>query len=383
MNDPNGLIYHLGKYHLFYQHNPFANEFGHISWGHAVSEDLIYWEHLPVALPASDGKMIYSGCVVFDAQNSFGHPDGPALVAIYTEHSFKSEADYHQKIALATSHDEGLTWDMSHTERLDHPEHSDFRDPKVFWYAPEQKWVMIVAISLEYSLLFYESKNLKDWTETGSFTAATPKNHSWECPDLFTLTDEVTGKEKWVLTLSGDHPDGKGWGMYYFVGHFDGKAFHTDPPHKWLDYGHDFYAGITFEGLADKVLLGWCGNWAYAQDMPGHGMTSMMSLARKLSLRNGSLFQSVYPEGIAEPVFEGKITKAHHFSYNSRQGSILVNISPSHISVDRSGSRAFSGHPNYQKLDYAFSITQATIYQQPGIVEVFLNQGEISLTERF
>ena len=386
MNDPNGLIYHQGKYHLFYQHNPEANEFGNIGWGHAISEDLFHWEHLPIALPASEGKMIFSGCMVSDEQNCFAHPDGPALVAIYTEHLYESEEIYEQKIAYATSHDEGMTWDMSHPERLAHPNSKDFRDPKVFWYAPEEKWVMLVALSLEYRLEFYESKDLKNWTKTSEFTAPAPKNHSWECPDLFPLTDE-NGEEKWVLTLSGDHPDGQGWGMYYFTGAFDGSSFSSKEEHQWLDHGHDFYAGITFEGTEDQIMLAWCGNWAYAQKLANTAWVGKMSQPRKLSVREGRLCQSPYlpPHVLRNSmVFEGKITREESWQLSKADGSSLkLLISPDKITLDRTESKLLSSHTELLHLDYDLEIQTAALYRHDDLVEVFLNEGAFVITERF
>lgn len=386
MNDPNGLIYHKGKYHLFYQHNPFANEFGNISWGHATSEDLCHWKHLPVALPASEGKMIFSGCTVFDEQNSINHPDGPAIVAVYTEHLYESEEVYEQKIALATSHDEGMTWDMNHRERLVHPSSKDFRDPKVFWYAPEGKWVMLVALSLEYLIEFYESEDLKNWTKTGEFTAEAPKNHSWECPDLFPLTDE-NGTTHWVLTLSGDHPDGQGWGMYYFVGAFDGKCFSTQGSHHWLNYGHDFYAGITFEGITERIMMAWCGNWAYAQKLANTAWKNLMSQPIKLSLSNGRLIQQPFAlqKHLANGlVFEGTISSEKQWLLENKEGGILkLCISQNHICLDRSGSLLLPDKTNLLNLDYEIDIRSAEVYHQDGLVEVFLNDGAFAITERF
>ena len=393
MNDPNGLIFHQGKYHLFFQHNPFANEFGNISWGHAVSEDLQHWEHWPLALPASEGKMIYSGCVVYDESNSLAHPKGPALVALYTEHLYESEELYSQSIRIATSHDEGMTWDMSHPEKLTGPE-NDFRDPKVFWHKPSGKWVMVVALPKKYRVLFYTSLDLRHWQKTGEFTAAAPKGQFWECPDLFPLNDE-NGNERWVLTLSGANPDEQTWGMFYFTGDFDGKAFTpTNPPLvspsgdakeledvKWLNYGHDFYAGITFEGTKERIMLAWTGNWAYAMQVPNQGWKSLMSLPRKLSLKNGKLVQSpITSEDIK--VFDGPISEEKSFRFEVEGNrSIELLISPEQINLKREGTNL--GGDKHKELSYSFAIEHAKVYAEEGILEVFLNGGEWVLTERF
>lgn len=353
-----------------------GNEFGNISWGHAISRDLYHWEHLPVALAATDGKMIFSGCVVFDEQNTFGHEKGAALVAIYTEHLFQNETQYSQSIAFATSHDEGLTWDMSYKERLQHNRSNDFRDPKVFWYAPQRKWVMLLALSLEYKIEFYESHNLRDWQYTGCFTAKAPCHNSWECPDLFSLKDE-SGIEKWVLTLSGDHPNGKDWGMFYFLGDFDGKTFHTSMPHQWLDFGADFYAGITFEGMSEKVLLAWCGNWAYVKDIATSGHLGRMSSPRKLELKDKVLFQEVLhqersDQGPSPCVFNGPISKPLNLTLEDK---VNIIIARNGISIDRSKSPLFAKLKDHQQISRPMDITQAQVFFSDHVLEILLNQG--------
>ncbi len=384
MNDPNGLIFHEGFYHLFYQHNPEGKEFGNISWGHAKSEDLINWEHLPIALQATEGKMIFSGSVVFDKQNTLNHPSGPSLVAFYTEHLFESEDKYSQSIAMAVSHDSGLTWNMDDPFTLKHNQSNDFRDPKVFWYEEEKKWVMLVALSLEYRIEFYESKNLKDWRLTGSFTSSGPNKNTWECPDLFPLLNEL-GHQQWVLTLSGDHPDGKGWGMFYFVGDFNGKQFECSHNYEWLDYGHDFYAGITFEGLSDRVMLGWCGNWAYAKDTIPKS-SSNLSLPRRLSLKENRLRQKIALDSHlledliihqSEPIDHLKFTIA-----NKKGEPIDIELSPKNIIIDRSESQLYSTLKTYNQLSYQIDIQEISIYQDNDILEIFINDGEFVITER-
>lgn len=379
MNDPNGLIYHRGKYHLFYQHNPFGDLFGNISWGHAVSKDLMHWEHWPVALSTSDGKMIYSGCVVFDERNSFGHPNGSALVAIYTEHLYNSEDDYRQSIAFATSHDEGRTWDMSHTERLRHSD-ADFRDPKVFWYAPKSCWVMVVALPKKYAVLFYASQDLKSWTQTGAFNSGAPREQFWECPDLFPLTNEK-GEENWIITLSGAHPDCEGWGMFYFIGEFDGMKFSTDQSHQWLDYGHDFYAGITFEGAKERVMMAWTGNWAYSLDMAKKGQRPKMVMPRKLTLRGDKIYQE--PAIDRKPAFDQSITKEEVLTFEKEGGRIKLILRPDQLIIDRSVSGFFSQLSDFQTSNLATKPHHVAVFHQDDMLEIFLNEGEIVLTERF
>lgn len=228
MNDPNGMVYHDGEYHLFYQHNPFGNKWGHMSWGHAVSRDLVTWEHLPVALPEEDGVMIFSGSAVVDKENTAGFAnDGEtALVAIYTGHEASRKV---QQQSIAYSTDNGRTW----TKYAGNPvldigkEH--FRDPKVFWYEPDEHWIMVVALSHDRKVRFYSSPNLKDWSLLSDFGPAGAVKGIWECPDLFPL-EAPDGSTKWVLQVDlGGNSVAGGSGAQYFTGQFDGKRFIADP----------------------------------------------------------------------------------------------------------------------------------------------------------
>ena len=161
MNDPNGVVYYEGEYHLFYQFNPFGNIWGHMSWGHAVSKDLVKWEHLPLALAEENDVMIFSGSTVVDWNNSsgLGIDNKPPLIAIYTGHEEENKKQYQ---SIAYSNDKGRTWTKYDQNPVLDVDMKDFRDPKVFWYAPEEKWVMVVALSLERKLHLYSSKNLKE-----------------------------------------------------------------------------------------------------------------------------------------------------------------------------------------------------------------------------
>ena len=283
MNDPNGLIFHEGLYHLYYQHNPVANVFGNISWGHATSRDLMAWEHHPVALHATNEAMMYSGCVVRDKQDQ--------LCAIYTEHEGNTER-YRERICLAESKDGGFTFDQDKRAILLEHSSSDFRDPKVFWHEASASWIMCVALPREFTILFYRSTDLQNWQICSEFSSRQARGQFWECPDLFALKNEA-GEEVWILGISGENVDGASWGMFYFTGTFDGKTFSAEVGARPLDFGSDFYAGITFEGLQEKVMIGWCGNWAYANEIETKGWRGMMSSPRKLTFRNGQLCQSL------------------------------------------------------------------------------------------
>jgi fructan beta-fructosidase len=229
MNDPNGLVYYKGEYHLFYQYNPFGNTWGNISWGHAVSRDLVHWRHLPVAIPDAPDGFIFSGSAVVDYQNTsgFGRPGRPAMVAIYTRaaHQCCSQAQ-----AIAYSLDRGRTWTKYAGNPVLDIGSGEFRDPKVFWYAPARHWIMAVVLATEHKVSFYGSANLKSWTHLSDFGPANATGGVWEVPDLFPLA--VDGKRKttkWVLIVNLN-PGGiaGGSGAQYFVGDFDGTRFHAD-----------------------------------------------------------------------------------------------------------------------------------------------------------
>lgn len=284
-NDPNGLVYHNGKYHLFYQYNPFGIRWGHMSWGHAVSTDLVYWEHLPLAIPEEKDTMIFSGTCVVDSFNStaFAKQQGQIpLVAIYTAHV----KDVGQSQHIAYSLDDGLTWEKYNKNPVLDIGSTDFRDPQVFWYSPDKKWVMCVVLALEKKIQFYSSPDLKQWKWMSDFGPAGDTTGIWECPDLFRVPiDGKPGKSKWVL-MHSPAPY-----MQYFVGEFDGTAFRNEnPPQKIFrpDYGPDYYAGITYKNLpvgSSPISIGWANNWNYAQDIPTSPWRSTMSLPRKLSVK--------------------------------------------------------------------------------------------------
>ncbi|MBB5803016.1 levanase [Saccharothrix ecbatanensis] len=229
MNDPNGLVYHKGEYHLFYQHNPNGNSWGDMSWGHAVSRDLVRWQELPVAISHDDTEMVFSGSAVVDHADTsgFGTPDEPAMVAVYTS---APKAGGKQAQSLAYSTDRGRTW----TKYADNPVldigSAEFRDPKVQWHAPTQSWLMAVALATERKIRFYSSKDLKSWAPLSDFGPAGAVGGVWECPDLFPLeVDGDPGKTKWVLVVS-INPGGIAGGSaaQYFIGDFDGTRFTAD-----------------------------------------------------------------------------------------------------------------------------------------------------------
>jgi fructan beta-fructosidase len=282
MNDPNGLFYLDGEYHLFYQYNPMGNRWGHMSWGHAVSKDLLHWQHLPLAIPELKDTMIFSGSCVVDYNNSSGFAKQAGqvpVVAIYTGAYGKIQAQH-----IAYSLDAGRTWTKyDHNPVLDLND-SDFRDPNVFWYEPGKKWIMSVVLALQKKVQFYSSSNLKDWTLTGRFGPAGDTTGIWECPSLFQvpMMDESTDK-KWVLMLSPAPY------MQYFIGDFDGHNFISANSTSKIyrpDYGPDYYAAIPFNNIdlqSRRIpVIGWVNNWNYANDIPTTPWKSTASLPRNM-----------------------------------------------------------------------------------------------------
>ena len=304
MNDPNGMFFYEGEYHLFYQYYPDSTVWGPMHWGHAVSTDLVHWEHLPVALYPDSLGYIFSGSAVVDWNNTsgLGQNGQPPIIAIFTYHQHEMEqagrSDF-QYQGIAYSNDKGRTWTkyegnpvLPNTEKI-----RDFRDPKVIWYGPSRQWIMVFAAADH--VKFFGSPNLIDWTHLSDFGKEWGVHAGvWECPDLFPLGVESTDLTKWVLLLSINPgaPNG-GSGTQYFVGDFDGKRFTLDPTFApavkdekgvWLDYGRDNYAGVTWSDMplldGRRIFIGWMSNWDYARVVPTETWRSAMTLPRTLTL---------------------------------------------------------------------------------------------------
>jgi fructan beta-fructosidase len=301
MNDPNGMVYFGGEYHLFYQYNPYANVWGPMHWGHAVSGDLVHWEHLPIALFPDVHGTIFSGSAVVDVGNTsnLGSRNHPPLVAIFTYHDHLAEhlgrQDF-QTQGMAYSLDRGRTWTKyAGNPVLANPGSRDFRDPKVFWDSARKKWVMTLAVHDH--VAFYSSKDLKSWTYESDFGKdAGAHGGVWECPDLIEMSVAGSGERKTVLlvSLNPGGPNG-GSATQYFVGQFDGHRFVPDAASSggadsaaWIDYGTDDYAGSTWSGNKPgddrQLYLGWMSNWQYANQVPTQRWRSAMTLPRELKL---------------------------------------------------------------------------------------------------
>lgn len=281
MNDPNGMVYKDGEYHLFYQYNPYGSKWGNMSWGHAISQDLVNWEHLPVAIAPDALGTIFSGSAVVDFDNTAGFGAG-AIIAIYTQNSDR------QVQSIAYSTDNGRTFTKYENNPVLTSDARDFRDPKVFWHKETQHWIMSLAVGQEMQI--FSSSNLKDWTFESRFGEGQGAHGGvWECPDMFELPVEGTNEKKWVL-LCNLNPGGPfgGSATQYFVGSFNGKEFVNESPSKtkWMDWGKDHYATVTWSDAPDnrRIAIAWMSNWQYANDVPTSQYRSPNSVPRDLSL---------------------------------------------------------------------------------------------------
>jgi sucrose-6-phosphate hydrolase SacC (GH32 family) len=375
MNDPNGLLYYKGKYHLFFQHNPQANIWGNMSWGHATSTDLYNWQELPVAINCTPTSGIFSGSAVVDFENtsSFGTKENPPIVAIYTEHQ---NDESNQSQCLAYSLDEGLTFTKYEGNPVLDINLPNFRDPKVIWI--NGQWIMTIALPLEHKISFYSSPNLKEWRHLSDFGPAAEVGGIWECPDLFQIGD------KWVLIVSLN-PGGFqiGSGTQYFVGQWDGSAFIADDLQtRWVDYGRDNYAGVTFSGAPEnkKIFLGWMSNWEYAGKVPTDPWRSAMTIPRELSLIGHTLIQTpVEPkEGFPEVSFVTRDGSVKIFETPDR--FIEVGVRNGKLFVDTTNAWGELEAPTLQEVEVGSGEIDIRVIVDRSSIEVFAAAGSISVT---
>ncbi len=419
INDPNGLIYLDGEYHMFYQYNPYGNVWGHMHWGHAISKDLVHWNELPPAISESGDTMIFSGSAVIDKNNSSGFATKAGqvpMVAIYTGHIEQKSQSQH----LAYSLDKGRTWTRYKGNPVLDLGTKEFRDPKVFWYEPEKKWVMAVVLPLDRKTQFYSSKDLKAWTLMSSFGPAGDTSGIWECPDLFRVPVAGSpGKYKWVLMLSPAPY------MQYFVGDFDGNKFTSENPASVIyrpDYGPDYYAAIVFNNLPAGSLptsIGWINNWKYANEIPVSPWKGAMSLPRELQLKQYGkewLLVQQPVKQVRQLMKEEKgwknistknawvveETKGGSFAAEiilrrNQQNKVMIDIAGSALtftyddvnavfSVHRGGNSAFQNE-EYKKLsDFSAPLKRGgetlriQLFFDQSIAEVFVNGGEVAMT---
>lgn len=290
MNDPNGMFYKDGVWHLYYQYNPYGSKWQNMSWGHSSSTDLLHWEHHPVVIEPDGLGQIFSGSCVVDSANTAGFGTDE-VIALYTS------AGANQMQSLAHSGDNGesfVKYPGNPILTLD----SEARDPNMFWNEATKEWVLILAHALEHEMLIFTSPDLKTWTLQSDFGKGLgAQGGVWECPDLFELPVDGSDEKKWVL-ICNLNPGGifGGSAAQYFVGDFDGKTFKADTlpdgtvPTKWMDYGKDHYATVSWSGAPDdrRVVLGWMSNWQYADAVPTTQFRSANTLPRDLSLFIGA-----------------------------------------------------------------------------------------------
>lgn len=344
-NDPNGLLFLNGEYHLYYQHNPFENKWGHMSWGHATSKDLVNWKNLPVAIPERTSNdtviAIFSGSAVIDQHNTSGFGKGKVpIVALYTGHlpNQKKQAQY-----VAYSNDNGLTFTEYDKNPVIDLNEADFRDPNVFWHDPTKQWIMAVVLTNQFKTQFYGSPNLKDWNLLSEFGPQGFYQHGWECPFMVPIAVDGNPKNiKWVLMISSGGK--RGPFMQYFVGDFDGKTFTNDHPKDsvfTVDYGDAFYAAIPWQDAPNgkHILIGWL--------QPGriqtYPWTGQMSLPRDLALKTT-------PEGIRlvqEPSSVVKKTFSKNKSFTKKD----LRLTDQEISLNEDGK--------YNKNAYCINATIA------------------------
>ena len=290
MNDANGLVYKDGEYHLYFQYNPYGSMWGNMHWGHSVSRDLVHWQHLEPAIARDTMGHIFSGSCIVDHRNSAGYGKD-AIIAFYTSHKGLPGGHQRQQQCLAYSLDNGRSFTKYEKNPVLTPFDGleNFRDPKVFWYEPQQKWIMIV--SADKNMRFYASDNLKDWTYLSEFGAGYgPQPNQFECPDFVQLAvDGNPAHKKWVMIVNINPGFVYGGsGTMYFVGDFDGKKFTCDTKPsivKWLDWGKDHYATVCYSNTGDRVIaMPWMSNWQYANLTPTQQFRSCNALARELKL---------------------------------------------------------------------------------------------------
>ena len=286
MNDPNGMFYKDGVYHLYFQYNPYGSMWGNMTWGHSTSTDLVHWTDEGTPIVADAWGTIFSGSCVVDKDNTAGFGKG-AVIAFYTSAKPSPWGDV-QSQSMAYSLDNGKTFTKYEHNPILTSSERDFRDPKVFWYAPGKHWVMMLAVGQEIQI--YSSPNLKDWKKESSFgTMQGAHGGVWECPDLVEVPVEGTKEKKWVL-ICNINPGGPfgGSATQYFVGHFDGKVFVNESPTltKWMDWGKDNYATVTWSNAPAGrcIALGWMSNWQYANNVPTTQYRSTNTIARDLTL---------------------------------------------------------------------------------------------------
>ncbi len=340
INDPNGLVYFDSEYHLFYQYNPFGDTPGHISWGHAVSTDLLHWKELGTAIPAIGDDLVFTGSVVIDERNTSGlcENNKPCMVAVYTSNKGTGKAQLETQ-DLAVSQDRGRTWKRYSGNPVLDLHMSDFRDPSASWNEQTQSWLMAVALPNEHKVAFYSSPDLKTWTRVSTFGPAGATGGQWECPDLVRVPSAAPGgPDLWALKI-GINPGGLqgGSGEQYFLGGFDGKQFTASPDpgaHGWSDYGKDSYCAISYNHLppgTPPTLVGWMDNWQYADKLPTAPWRGQMTLPRRLSYLRDADGLALIETPLTEPLRLGAGQPVHFGGSSPKNAIGLTTATPAEL----------------------------------------------------
>jgi fructan beta-fructosidase len=419
MNDPNGLIYFKDTYHLFYQYYPDSIVWGPMHWGHAISRDLIHWKQVSIALFPDSLGYIFSGSAVVDSHNTSGFAAGGKipLIAIFTQHDPVGEkvgTNKFQNQSIAFSMDNGDHWTkFASNPVLRTPGLKDFRDPKVSWYPEQNKWIMVLAAGDR--VMFYSSKNLKKWEKETEFGAGIGAHGGvWECPDLIPFI--VNGKKIWLLIVS-TNPGGiqGGSGTQYFTGDFDGHHFvPNDTAIRWLDYGADDYAGVSFSNTGnEKIFLGWMSNWQYANRVPTVKWRSAMTIPRKLDLKKiGQHYYTTMAPVSLKPItvspkmsadnkinlqvpyrVDFTISNLHSFTiiYSNKPGQELrvgFDEEKNSFFIDRTKAGQSDFNPHFAVIHYAPRIAKSkgstlTIILDNSSLELFADEGLTTMTDIF
>ena len=429
MNDPNGLVYFEGEYHLFYQYHPDDMLWGPMHWGHAVSADLVNWQHLPIALSPDEKGLIFSGSAVVDWKDTAGFGK-KAMIAVFTynNHTYNDKHRVEDQ-NIAYSKDRGRTWTKySGNPVVPHPgDLKDFSDPKVFRH--KDHWVMLLAAGNE--VLFYQSSNLKQWEPCGSFGGGYGSTDGvWETPDLFQLPLTNASGSRWVLTVGlGNGGPAGGSATQYFIGDFDGRKFVSENSKDtilWADHGADYYAPQSWsdEPGRHRIMVGWMSNWQYANLVPASTWRGMFSLPRELSLKQteygtrlvqqpirelqslraehrhwqaetiqpeDNLLKDIHGQAL-EIVAEFQVSKdVRSFGFRVRVGvdehtTISYSVEDETLSLDRTRSGEVTFHDAFAgvhsvKLTPINHVIRLHIFVDSSSVEVFANNGLVVLTD--
>lgn len=403
MNDPNGMFYLDGVWHMYYQYNPYGSMWGNMHWGHSTSRDLIHWEHQPIALAPDAIGTNFSGSCIVDHNNTAGFGKG-AVIAMYTSCIQTPWGHDIQSQSIAYSTDGGYTFTKYEGNPVLTAEIADFRDPNMFWMEEQNRWVLIMSAGQE--MRIYSSPNMKEWTEESRFGRELGCHAGvWECPDLMKLKVEngkFKGQEKWVLicNINPGGPNG-GSATQYFVGDFDGHKFTVDNETRytagkslWQDYGKDHYATVSFSNApADRhTMIGWMSNWQYANVVPTMQFRSANTIAREPYLYTGADKQ-IYLGSRPSPEYDGqgldreiRVKGSCTVTLSNAQGEdfkVIYDEKSMTLTVDRSNSGETHFSQDFDQNAVApvrNKITSMRFFIDNSSVEVFANNGEVCLT---